>query len=95
MSIYQLWHSIIEMRINTNYIFHIRITFILHYISDIRSGDVLKCSDDTLSCQPAKFDHVMYADDTTLISTLENFGPTNNAKELEQNINDEISKVAT
>ena len=37
----------------------------------------------------------MYADDTTLISTLENFGPTNNAKELEQNINDEISKVAT
>ena len=26
---------------------------------------------------------VMYADDTTLISTLENFGPTNNAKELE------------
>ena len=42
-----------------------------------------------------KFDHVMYADDTTLISTLENFGPTNNAKELEQNINDEISKVAT
>ena len=29
------------------------------------------------------------------ISTLENFGPTNNAKELEQNINDEISKVAT
>ena len=43
----------------------------------------------------AKFDHVMYADDTTLISTLENVGPTNNAKELEQNINDEISKVAT
>ena len=40
----------------------------------------------------------MYADDTshtTLISTLENFGPTNNAKELEQNINDEISKVVT
>ena len=43
----------------------------------------------------AKFDHVMYADDTTLISTLENFGPTNNTKELEQSINDEISKVAT
>ena len=35
------------------------------------------------------------ADDTTLIFTLENFGPTNNAKELEQNINDEISKVIT
>ena len=37
----------------------------------------------------------MYADDITLISTLENFGPTNNAKELEQNINAEISKVVT
>ena len=35
----------------------------------------------------------MYADHTTLISTLENFGPINNAKESEQNINDEISKV--
>ena len=41
------------------------------------------------------FDHVMYADDNTLISTLKNFGPINNAKELEQNINDEISKVVT
>ena len=37
----------------------------------------------------------MYADDTALISTLENFGSTNNAKELEQNINDEDSKVVT
>ena len=37
----------------------------------------------------------MYADDTTLIFTLENFGPTNNAKELEQNINEEISKIVT
>ena len=37
----------------------------------------------------------MYADDTNLISTLENFGPTNNANELEQNITDEISKVVT
>ena len=48
-----------------------------------------------LTSATAKFDHVMYADDTTLISTLENFGPTNNAKELEQNINDKISKVVT
>ena len=37
----------------------------------------------------------MDADDTTLISTLQNFGPTNNAKELEQYINDEISKAVT
>ena len=48
-----------------------------------------------LTTDTAKFRHVMYADDTTLISTLENFGPTNNAKELEQNINEKISKVVT
>ena len=48
-----------------------------------------------LTSATAKFDHIMYADDTTLISILENFGPTNNAKELEQNINEEISKVVT
>ena len=48
-----------------------------------------------LTSATAKFDHVMYADDTTIIFTLENFGPTNNVKELEQNINDEISKVVT
>ena len=48
-----------------------------------------------LTSATAKFDDVMYADDTTLISTLENFGPTNNAKKLEQNINEEISKVVT
>ena len=35
----------------------------------------------------SKFDLVMYADDTTLVSTLENFGDRNNAKEIEQNIN--------
>ena len=48
-----------------------------------------------LTSATAKFDHAMYADDTTLVSTLENFGPTNNAKELEQNINEEISKVVS
>ena len=48
-----------------------------------------------LTSATQKIDHVMYADATTLISTLENFEPTNNAKELEQNINDEISKIVT
>ena len=48
-----------------------------------------------LTSATAKFDHVMYANDTTLISTLENFGPANNAKELEQNINEEICKVVS
>ena len=45
-----------------------------------------------LTSATAKFDRVMHADNTTLISTLENFVPTNNAKKLEQNINEEISK---
>ena len=39
------------------------------------------------------FDFVMYADDTTLVSTLETFGRTCNVKEIERNINIEISKV--
>ena len=37
----------------------------------------------------------MYADDTTLVSTLENFGDRNNAKEIQQNINKEIYKITT
>ena len=37
----------------------------------------------------------MYADDTTLVSTLENFGDRNNAKEIEQNINKETYKITT
>ena len=41
------------------------------------------------------FDFVMYADDTTLVSTLETFGCTCNVKEIERNINIEISKVTT
>ena len=40
-----------------------------------------------------KFDFIMYVDDTTLVSTLENFGFTCNVKEIERNINIEISKV--
>ena len=41
------------------------------------------------------FDFVMYTDDTTLVSTLETFGRTCNVKEIERNINIEISKVTT
>ena len=36
-----------------------------------------------------------YTDDTTLVSTLETFGRTCNVKEIERNINIEISKVTT
>ena len=39
-----------------------------------------------LKSATSKFDLVMYADDTTLVSTFENFGDRNNAKEIEQNI---------
>ena len=42
-----------------------------------------------------KFDFIMYADDTTLVSTLENFRRTRNVKEIERNINIEISKFTT
>ena len=37
----------------------------------------------------------MYADDTTLVSHLENFGPVNDTNTLEQELNKEISKVNT
>ena len=45
-----------------------------------------------LKSATSKFDLVMYADDTTLVSTLENFGDRNNTKEMykmhnAQNIN--------
>ena len=42
-----------------------------------------------------KFDFIMYADDTTLVFTLNNFGRPCNVKEIERNINIEISKVTT
>ena len=48
-----------------------------------------------LKSATSKFDLVMYADDTTLVSTLENFGDRNNAKEIQQNINKEIYKITT
>ena len=41
----------------------------------------------------SKFDP--YADDTTLVSTLENFHDKNNVKEMEQNINKETYKITT
>ena len=40
-----------------------------------------------------KIDLIMYADDTTLISTLETFGNTNRPTEIENNISNEISKI--
>ena len=48
-----------------------------------------------LKSATSKFDLLMYADDTTLVSTLENFTDRNNANEIEQNINKEIYKITT
>ena len=48
-----------------------------------------------LNAATKKFDLIMYADDTTLISTLETFGNTNRPTEIENNISDEISKITT
>ena len=42
-----------------------------------------------------KFDLIMYADDTTLISKLETFGNTNRPTEIESNISNEICKITT
>ena len=36
----------------------------------------------------------MYADDTTLVSTLENFGTLNNIAVIEDEINKEITKIS-
>ena len=44
-----------------------------------------------LNAATKKFDLLMYADDTTLISTLETFGNT----EIENNISNETSKITT
>ena len=40
-----------------------------------------------------KFDYIMYADDTTLASTLENFGSVNDVANMECELNQEITKV--
>ena len=42
-----------------------------------------------------KNDLIMYADDTTLVSTLETFGNTNRPTEIENNICNEIPKITT
>ena len=49
-------------------------------------NDIIKTS--------TKFDFILYADDTTLISTLENFGTLSNVAELEYAFNREISKIS-
>ena len=43
----------------------------------------------------SKFKVIMYADDTTLVSHLEKFGAVNDINTLEQELNEEISKVNT
>ena len=48
-----------------------------------------------LNAATKKFDLIMYADDTTLISTLETFGNTNRPTEIENKISNEISKITT
>ena len=48
-----------------------------------------------LNAATKKFDLIMYADDTTLISTLETFDNTNRPTEIENNISNEISKITT
>ena len=42
----------------------------------------------------SKFNVIMYADDTTLVSTLENFGALKNIAVIEDEINREITKIS-
>ena len=53
------------------------------FMFNIFINDIIKAS--------SKFDLILYADDTTLVSTLENFGTLSNVAELEYAINCEIS----
>ena len=71
----------------------------LHSVScDIPQGSVMEpllfniFINDIINAT-TKFTHIMYADDTTLVSHLENFGATN--IEIARKINQEISKVNT
>ena len=45
---------------------------------------------NNISKATSKFKVIMYADDTTLVSHLENFGPVNDINTLEQELNKEI-----
>ena len=48
-----------------------------------------------ISTASSKFVFILYADDTTLVSTIENFGTLSNVAELEYTINCEISKISS
>ena len=48
-----------------------------------------------LNAATKKIDLIMYADDTTLVSTLDTFGNTNRLTEIENNISNETSKITT
>ena len=54
-------------------------------------NSVINC----LNAATKKIDLIVYADDTTLVFTLETFGNTNRPTEIENNISNEISKFTT
>ena len=54
-------------------------------LSNILINDIPKAT--------SKFKVIMYADDTTLVSHIENFGPVNDISTLEQELNKGMSKV--
>ena len=59
--------------------------FWVHFFFNIYKNDITEAS--------TKFYFIMYADDTTLTSTLENFGKLTDAESLERELNEEILKV--
>ena len=48
-----------------------------------------------LNAATNRFDLIMYADDTTLVSKLETCGNINRPTDIENNISNEISKITT
>ena len=56
---------------------------------------ILLLINNDVNAATKKFDLIMYADDTTLISTFETFGNTNRPTEIKNNISNEISKIRT
>ena len=69
------------------FVVSLKVLFWVHcYLIYIYINDITKAT--------SKFNVIMYADDTTLVSILENFGTLNNIAVIEDEINKEITKIS-
>ena len=68
------------------FVVSLKVLFWVHcYLIYIYINDITKAT--------SKFNVIMYADDTTLVSTLDNFGALNNIAVIEDEVNSEITKI--